>query len=313
MVGIQGKGESVWLAWFLYSVLKNFVPVCEYMKDMSNAAAFKNKSKILQKNIEDHTWDGEWYLRAFYDNGDKLGTKDADECMISSISQSWSAISDGGSSARKHQALYSAKRYLVIPSEAASLLFVPPFDKTNNNPGYIKDYYPGTRENGGQYTHAAVWLAIANMLLKDCETAWELLRMLNPIIRTTTKMSALKYEKEPYVEVADISMNNTFYGRGGWSWYTGAAGWLYQAYKKFFLGIQRKKNILTIDPATPCLFGDYSASYCFGGSVYNINVKCSDNPDSVIKSIAVDGESFSGNSITLKDDGNEHQIFAYRE
>jgi len=310
MVGIEGKGESVWLGWFVYAVLKAFKPMCDYQQDSEKADEYEQLATILQANLEKNAWDGEWYSRAFYDNGDKMGAKESDECRIDSISQSWSVISGGASKARRYQALYSAKRYLVKPENNLSLLLTPPFNATRNNPGYIKDYYPGIRENGGQYTHAACWLAIANTLIKDTETSYELLKMLNPINSTSSKMSAMNYEKEPYVVVADVSMNDMFAGRGGWSWYTGSAGWLYQAYTKYFLGIKRHGSKMEIDPSTPPEFGDYEVTYRFKDTIYNITVIASNNPDALVSTVEVDGTVIEGNAFELVNDSKEHHVVA---
>jgi cellobiose phosphorylase len=311
LVGIKGIGESVRLGWFVYSTIDNFISLCKYKEDKLCVKKYNNTLSNLKKDIEKHAWDGEWYMRAFYDNGKKLGSKENQECRIDSISQSWSVISGAGSIFRAHQSLYSAKRYLVNQKESISLLLAPPFDKTENNPGYIKDYYPGIRENGGQYTHASVWLAIANAIIKDCETTRELLDMLNPIRICSTKNSVSKYEKEPYVVVADISMGETFSGRGGWSWYTGSAGWLYQATTRWFLGIRRQGENLIIDPATPVSFGDFEVEYKYKNTLYQIAVKRGDMIDFHIKSVTVDGKTISGKSIELVDDGKVHKVIVH--
>jgi cellobiose phosphorylase len=217
-VGIEGTGESVWLAWFLYTMLGDFIPICYHVNDLEYAKELEQKRESLINSIEEHTWDGEWYLRAFYDDGTKLGSKENDECRIDSISQSWSVISKGAKKERALTAMQSAWRYLVREEDSISLLLAPPFDKTNHNPGYIKKYYPGIRENGGQYTHAAVWLAIASTKIGDYNMANTLFTMLNPIHITLNKRDALRYEKEPYVMIADISLSPPYTGRGGWSW-----------------------------------------------------------------------------------------------
>ncbi|HBC99534.1 MAG TPA: glycosyl transferase, partial [Lachnoclostridium sp.] len=224
-VGIEGKGESVWLAWFFYTVLGDFIPLCHKEDDEAYGQELEQKRESLLQSIEEHTWDGEWYLRAFYDDGTKLGSKENDECRIDSISQSWSVISKGAKEERAKTAMQSAWRYLVREEEAISLLLTPPFNKTSKNPGYIKNYIPGMRENGGQYTHAAVWLAIATSMLRDYHMAQTLFTILNPIHVTQTRKDVLRYEKEPYVMTADISLSPPYTGRGGWSWYTGSAGW----------------------------------------------------------------------------------------
>jgi len=307
-VGKEGKGESVWLAWFLYYTLGEFIPICNQEGDQDFANELEEKRVNLLQCIEEHTWDGEWYLRAYYDNGSKMGSKENDECRIDSISQSWSVISNGANKERAQTAMQSAWRYLVREEESISLLLSPPFDKTKNNPGYIKNYIPGIRENGGQYTHAAVWLAIATSMMKDYKMANTLFTMLNPIHITSNKRNAIRYEKEPYVMIADISLSPPYTGRGGWSWYTGSAGWMYQGLVNWFLGLRKEGNQLIIDPATPESFGDYSITYKYGSAVYEIQVESRSKGVMTTSEVTLDGEKMKGNRITLMDDGKTHQI-----
>ncbi len=307
-VGKDGIGESVWLAWFFYTVLGDFIPICNYENDIEFAKELEQKRKELIKSIEEYTWDGEWYLRAFYDNGAKLGSKESDECKIDSISQSWSVISKGATKERALTAMQSAWRYLVREEDSISLLLAPPFDKTRNNPGYIKNYIPGIRENGGQYTHAAVWLAIATSMIGDYNMAYTLFTMLNPIHITLNKRNALRYEKEPYVMIADISLSPPYTGRGGWSWYTGSAGWMYQGLLSWFLGIRKEEDSLIIDPATPESFGEYSVSYRYGSSLYEIRVESRAKGVMTTDKMSLDGEKVRGNKIKLKDDGKNHIV-----
>ncbi|MGB8453669.1 MAG: hypothetical protein WCD89_15255 [Anaerocolumna sp.] len=307
-VGIEGTGESVWLGWFLYALLGNFIPLCHHEDDLEFANELEQRKETLRSNIEENTWDGEWYLRAFYDDSTKLGSKENDECRIDSISQSWSVISKGASKERALVAMQSAKRYLVKEEEGISLLLTPPFNKTNKNPGYIKNYYPGIRENGGQYTHAAVWLAIANAMMGDYSMAYTLFTMLNPIHITLQRRDALKYEKEPYVMIADISLSAPYTGRGGWSWYTGSAGWMYQGLINWFLGIRKEEGYLIIDPATPANFGDFSILYKHGTACYDIKVECRSKGVLTTKELMLDGEKVEGNKVKLIDDGKTHLI-----
>ena len=307
-VGIEGTGESVWLGWFFFAVLGDFIPLCYQEDDLEFAKELENKREILNKNIEENTWDGEWYLRAFYDDQTKLGSKENDECRIDSISQSWSVISKGARKDRALSAMRSTNRYLVKEEEGISLLLTPPFDKTNKNPGYIKNYYPGIRENGGQYTHAAVWLAIANTMIKDYNTAHTLFTMLNPIHITSHRRDALKYEKEPYVMIADISLGAPYTGRGGWSWYTGSAGWMYQGLVNWFLGIRKEGSYLVIDPATPANFGEFSIRYKYGTALYDIKIESRSKGAMTTDEIILDKERVEGNRIKLVDDGKIHLI-----
>lgn len=307
-VGIEGTGESVWLGWFLYALIGDFIPLCCHEGDREFAEELEQRREVLRGNIEEHAWDGEWYLRAFYDDYTKLGSKENDECKIDSISQSWSVLSKGGQKDRAFKAIQSACCYLVIEKDGISLLLNPPFDKTNKNPGYIKDYYPGIRENGGQYTHAAVWLAIASTMIDDDSLAHTLFTMLNPIHNTSNKKGALKYEKEPYVMTADISFGAPNTGRGGWSWYTGSAGWMYQGLVKWFLGIRKEGDHLIIDPATPENFGDYTIQYRYGAASYLIKVERRSGSDMTARELTLDGVKIEGNRIRLEDDGKYHQV-----
>ena len=297
-VGIGGQGESVWLAWFYYAVLDQFIPLARYMKDAVFSDSLYAIKATLRENIEKNAWDGEWYLRAFYDDGTKLGSRENEECRIDSISQSWSVLSGAGQQGRALKAMDSAWKHLVLEKESVSLLLTPPFDKTTKNPGYIKDYYPGIRENGGQYTHGAVWLAIAAVLLGDSDRAYRLFSILNPINCTAERNGALRYENEPYVMTGDISYLAPYTGKGGWSWYTGSAGWMYQGLLKYFLGLRIEGDSLFICPCVPNVFGDYSIRYRYKSSAYFIDVK-------PVKDKAATVE---GSRIKLKDDGLEHHI-----
>ena len=307
-VGINGEGESVWLGWFFYSLLGDFIPLCYRQDDKEYAYELEKKREELQKKLEENAWDGEWYLRAFYDDGTKLGSKENDECKIDSISQSWSIISKAAPEEHASAALQSAWRYLVKEEDGISLLLSPPFDKTNKDPGYIKNYYPGVRENGGQYTHAAVWLAISAAMSQDYQLAHTLFTMLNPIHTTSKKKDALKYEKEPYVIIADISLSAPYTGRGGWSWYTGSAGWMYQGLVKWFLGIRKEGEHLIIDPATPANFGDYTVNYRNGSTMYKIVIERSAGSKHMVGEITIDDTAIEGNRIKLEDDGKQHLV-----
>lgn len=307
-VGIGGNGESVWLAWFFYTLLGDFIPLCYEMREQSYADELQKKRDALIDSIEKHAWDGEWYLRAYYDDGTKLGTKDSDECRIDSISQSWSVISGGADQVRAKTAMQSAWRYLVREEESLSLLLYPPFDKTEKNPGYIKNYIPGIRENGGQYTHAAVWLAIATAMLRDYNMAHTLFTILNPIHITHHKKDALRYEKEPYVMIADISLSPPYTGRGGWSWYTGSAGWMYQGLLFWFLGLRKVKDELIIDPTTPAAFGDYIIHYRYDTTEYEIRVESRSKGKLTTEALSIDGTPHPGNRVKLIDDGKKHIV-----
>ena len=308
MVGIDGKGESVWLGWFLYSVINEMQAICEYMEDKDSFKELQEKAETLRENIEKNGWDGKWYRRGFFDNGDKLGSKESDECRIDSIAQSWSVISKGGSQERILEALSSVDQFLIEVDVGVSRLLTPPFNEGKNDPGYIKNYYPGMRENGGQYTHAAVWFAMAKAMIKKRDEAYELFRMLNPINITSDEINARRYEKEPYVMIADISMAESKEGKGGWSWYTGSAGWMYQGLINWFLGIRKEGDKLLIDPSTPISFGDYKVDYRFGSSLYEINIKGSQQIEDHKILITLDGKNLAGDSFDLIDDNILHNV-----
>ncbi|MGI6084670.1 MAG: GH36-type glycosyl hydrolase domain-containing protein [Acetivibrionales bacterium] len=307
-VGIKGTGESVWLGWFLYTIINEFIPLCRKRGDERFSAELELMKEDLKTAIEENAWDGEWYIRAFYDDCEKLGSKENDECKIDSISQSWSIISGAAKEERALKALQSAWQYLVVEEEGVSLLLTPPFNKTNKNPGYIKRYYPGIRENGGQYTHGAVWLAIAAAMAGDKNKAYALFSMLNPILSTANKKDALKYGKEPYVMTADIWYNQYYAGRGGWSWYTGSAGWMYQGLVNWFLGIRKEGDRLVIDPAVPPGFGEYTIIYRYNTSFYTINIAAGNDTEKSERKVIINGVRTDGNGIDLVDDGKTYEI-----
>ncbi|MBP7177094.1 MAG: hypothetical protein KBA53_12885 [Thermoclostridium sp.] len=320
-VGIEGHGESVWLGWFIITLLEDFIPLCDGMNDLDFADKLKQMRLALSHNIEEHAWDGEWYLRAFYDDGSKMGSKENEECRIDSISQSWSIISKAADPERAQRAFQSAWANLVLEKEGVSLLLTPPFNKTDKNPGYIKRYYPGIRENGGQYTHGAIWLAIAAAISGYGNKAHSLFTMLNPIHSTASRKGVLTYEKEPYVMTADISYEAPYTGRGGWSWYTGSAGWMYQGLLKWFLGFTREADELVLAPVVPESFGDYKIIYKFETSTYIIEVRqrSTHNTGASMSAdisplplvIDSDGQALKGNCVKLKDDGQKHEITVY--
>ncbi len=307
-VGIEGRGESVWLGWFLYALLGDFIPLCHHQDDLGFARELETIRNALHISLEENAWDGEWYLRAFYDDGTKIGSKENDECRIDSISQSWSVISKAAPEERAESAMQSAWRHLVREEEGLSLLLDPPFNHTDKNPGYIKNYYPGVRENGGQYTHAAVWLAIAAAAAGKKQMAHTLFTMLNPIHIASKRKDAMKYQKEPYVITADISSSAPYAGRGGWSWYTGSAGWMYQGLVSWFLGISRKGRQLIINPTSPTIFGDYTIYYRYGTSEYQIRVERNPAGSSDAPALTLDGIHLESNEVRLEDDDKVHLV-----
>ena len=307
-VGIGGKGESVWLGWFFYAAVQKFLPLCLLMHDQEKYDQLNGLAEQVRAQIEQNAWDGQWYLRGFFDNGSTLGSHDNEECQIDSISQSWAALSGGGDPVRVVKALDSAKHFLVHQTEGVIQLLTPPFNKSLPDPGYIKGYFPGIRENGGQYTHAALWLAMANAKAGRGRDSSEFINMLNPILATSTIKDVARYEKEPYVMSADVYMGGQFTGKAGWSWYTGSAGWMYQCLLHSQLGITRAANKLSITPAVPALYREWEIDYQYGSAMYKIKVENDSGQGISIQSITVDGVPEEGGSITLLDDGQTHSV-----
>lgn len=308
-VGNQGKGESVWMAWFLLATLSEFAHVAEGRGEQERASRWREHANQLKAAVEAEGWDGAWYRRAFFDDGSPLGSAANAECRIDSIAQSWGVISGAAEAERAQRAMNSVREYLVRYGDDLVLLFTPPFDKTERDPGYIKSYPPGVRENGGQYTHAAIWSVIAYAMLGDGDQAAELLHMLNPIKRTATRTGVYAYKVEPYVLAADIYAEPPHVRRGGWTWYTGAAGWYYRAGIEWVLGLQVRADQLVFDPCIPRAWRSFSISYQHENTRYEIAVE---NPNEVTRgvvTIELDGERQpNGNSITLQDDGRLHRV-----
>lgn len=307
-VGNKGMGESVWLGWFLYNILKRFIPICSYKKDDKKAYAFNSEADKILENIQLNAWDGQWYIRAFFDDGTPLGSSTNNECRIDSIAQSWAVISGGECDKRAYTSLESLEKYLVRHEDGLILLFTPPFDKSKLEPGYIKGYVPGVRENGGQYTHAAAWVIYAYALMGMGDKAHYLFNMINPINHTSTSMECHRYKAEPYVIAADVYTVDPHKGRGGWTWYTGSAGWIYKAALEGILGFNKKGSKLVINPSIPKVWGEYTIEYRYGKTYYTIHVK---NPKGVshgVRNILFDSVPQNSDGITLKDDGLNHYI-----
>jgi cyclic beta-1,2-glucan synthetase len=306
-VGIEGKGESIWLGWFFYRCLNDFADLCQRVDQQDDAARYRGWAAALQSAIETHAWDGDWYLRATYDDGTPLGSRHSDECQIDAIAQSWSVISGGGNPTRAQQAMASVYDRLIRVEDRLSLLFTPPFDQTSKDPGYIKGYLPGIRENGGQYTHAAIWTVWAYAMLGKGEDAGQLFNFLNPVNRSQSQGDAHRYMVEPYVVVADIYGVPPHVGRGGWTWYTGSSGWLYRLGLEAILGVRRQGNTLRIEPCIPKEWSGYELSYRIGNTRYCIHVDNSAGVNRGVSCITMDGEITDG-AILLTDDGQEHKV-----
>ena len=309
LVGAGGKGESVWLGWFLQSVLNGFAPIAEARGDPVTAERWRVQARLLAAAAEKNAWDGAWYRRAFFDDGAPLGSAENTECRIDSIAQSWAVMSGGASADRSRAAMLEAERQLIDRQHKLALLFTPPFDTSPVEPGYIKGYPPGLRENGGQYTHGAIWMIIAEAMQREGEKAASLWQMINPITRSANRDDAERYKVEPYVVAADIYSAVGQIGRGGWTWYTGSAGWLYRAGIEWILGLRKEGNSLRIDPCIPPSWPGFRASYRYGTTRYEISVDNTGGLVGNVMRIALDGvELPSISAIPLVDDGKTHQI-----
>ena len=305
-VGDKGKGESVWMAFFLYDILIRFEVVATLKQDTVFVAECKKQAQQLKENIDKYAWDGEWYKRAWFDDGQVLGTSTNEECKIDSIAQSWSVLSGAGDENRIHTAMESAYKNLVQKDVGIIKLLKPAFDKSDLNPGYIKGYVPGVRENGGQYTHAAVWLIMAFARLGNNKRVWELLNMINPVNHGKTAEAIAIYKVEPYVLAADVYARTPHAGRGGWTWYTGSAGWLYRLITESFLGIQQEGNKLKFAPCIPATWESFKVQYRYKSTVYHIEVTQLDSSEKLI--VTLDDAEQEDNMITLTDDGVEHHV-----
>ncbi len=306
-VGIQGRGESVWLGWFLYSVLKRFVPICLQRADYEQVHAYGQQAERLKAALE-ASWDGQWYRRAYYDDGSPLGAAKNSECQIDSIAQSWAVISKAGDPLRSLQAMSAVSEYLIRSEDQLLLLFTPPFDKTGNDPGYIRSYPPGIRENGGQYTHAAIWAVWAFAELGQGNTAGELFQLLNPIAHGNTAEKAEIYRVEPYVVSADVYSIAPHIGRGGWTWYTGSASWLYRLGIERLLGLTREGSRLKFAPCIPDRWSGYDMTYRHGETSYSIHVHNPNGVNGGIIQIKLDDNIVSEDYLVLQNDGLNHEV-----
>jgi len=307
-VGIEGQGESIWLGWFLYTALTKFADLAERIGEPEHAAAYRHRAEKLCQAMEAHGWDGAWYRRAYYDDGTPLGSVQNRECQIDAIAQSWGVISGAAEPERARQAMQAVMDRLVRWDDRLILLFTPPFDKTPRDPGYIKGYLPGIRENGGQYTHAALWTIWAMAELGDGETAEALFRLINPIYRADTPEKAAQYHVEPYVISADVYSVPPHTGRGGWTWYTGSSGWMYRLGVEAILGLRRQGQTLWLEPHIPREWPGYRLTYRHGNATYNIQVQNPEGLQQGIKQVTLDGQPLPDGKIPLEDDGRQHQV-----
>ncbi len=308
-VGRQGQGESVWLGWFLEANLRRFADIADSIKKTKLAGTWREGAARLRSSLEEEAWDGDWYRRAYFDDGTPLGSSINPECRIDSIAQSWSVIHGGAAHLRAQRAMASVEEYLVHRGDGLVLLFTPPFDKWEVDPGYIKGYLPGVRENGGQYTHAAIWCVIAFATLGDGDRAGELFSLLNPINHASTRAGVHRYRVEPYVAAADVYSEAPHVGRGGWTWYTGSAGWMYRAGVEWILGFRLRGTRLVIDPCIPRAWRGFEIGFRYHSARYEIQVS---NPNGVTKGVVGltmdDTELAPDSELALLDDGATHQV-----
>jgi cyclic beta-1,2-glucan synthetase len=305
-VGVHGKGESVWLAWFLITTLRGFADHAAARGNVEIAEDLRKKAEKYREAVERAAWDGEWYRRAYYDDGAPLGSHVNEECSIDSIAQSWSVISKAGDPERARIAMQSLNKHLVREDARLLMLLTPPFDRGSHDPGYIQGYLPGVRENGAQYTHAALWAVLATALQGDGNRAMELYQMINPITHAASADDAATYKVEPYVVAADVYTAEGHLGRGGWTWYTGSASWLYRVGLEAILGFTKRGKKLDINPCIPSSWKGFSLDYRFGKTLYRIEISNPSGVESGVSAVTVDGVLAS--SIDLADDGQAHAV-----
>ena len=307
-IGVQGQGESIWLGWFLYSTLTSFAEICGLISDPQRADEYRVQADAIRKALESNGWDGNWYRRAYYDDGSPLGSDINNECKIDSIAQSWAVISKGADPARASRAMESVYERLIRLDDKLILLFTPPFDRTPRDPGYIKGYPPGIRENGGQYSHASIWAIWAFAELGQGDRTVDLFRLINPIYHADTLDKAKRYHVEPYIISADVYSTAPHIGRGGWTWYTGSASWMYRLGVEAILGLRREGNNLKIEPCISKDWNIYEISYRFDRAMYHIRVE---NPRGVnhgVSQIVMDGHVLTDENIPLLDEDQIHEI-----
>jgi cyclic beta-1,2-glucan synthetase len=306
-VGREGRGESTWLGFFLHGVLLEFAVLCEARADQGRAERYRGEARRLGSMLE-QTWDGEWYRRGYYDDGSPLGSAQNDECRIDAIAQAWAALSGAVPVRRAEHAMDAVRTHLIRRGPQVVLLLTPPFDQSAQDPGYIKGYPPGVRENGGQYTHAALWVVMAMARLGSGDEAVELFHMVNPANHTRTAADVERYRAEPYVLAGDVYAHPAHSGRGGWTWYTGSAGWMYRTALESILGLRRRGSTFEMAPCIPSSWPEYSVAWRFGRTRYEIAVS---NPERRCRGIGeaeLDGAPVDPRAIPLVDDGITHQV-----
>jgi cyclic beta-1,2-glucan synthetase len=309
-VGERGKGESVWLGWFLHATLAAFAPLAEAREEHARAGRWRAHMAALQNAVEQNGWDGDWYRRGYFDDGTPLGSSTGGECRIDSIAQSWSVISGAADPTRALRAMTALDQQLIRGDVGLALLFAPPFDRTPLDPGYIKGYPPGIRENGGQYNHAATWSILAFAAVGRGDKAAELFSLINPINRTSTRADMQRYKVEPYAAAADVYSVAPHAGRGGWTWYTGTAGCLYRAGLEGILGFRLQGAFLLLAPCIPKEWPGFEIVFKYHSARYEISAE---NPHGVscgVASAELDGKTLPDGPVRvpLVDDGRVHKV-----
>jgi cyclic beta-1,2-glucan synthetase len=306
-VGVGGRGESTWLGFFLYAVLNAFAPICDQRGDRARGDRYRREAARLSGAL-DHAWDGEWYRRGYYDDGTPLGSSQSSECRIDSIAQSWAVLSGAVPLRLAERAMDSVRTFLMARGSQVLLLLHPPFDVSVQDPGYIKGYPPGIRENGGQYTHAAAWVVMALARLGSGDEAAEVFHMLNPVNHARTAADAASYQIEPYVVAGDVYAHPAHRGRGGWSWYSGSAGWMYRAGLESILGLRRSGAACAANPCIPSTWPGYEIVWRFLSTTYTISVLNPDGRCRGVREVTLDGVVVDDLAIPLVDDGRAHDV-----
>ena len=309
-VGPEGKGESVWLGWFLFATLEQWAPLAEARGEHARAERWRAHAAALRAALDNHAWDGDWYRRAYFDDGTPLGSAENSECRIDSIAQSWAVLSGAADPSRAAQAMGAVEEYLVRREQALVLLFTPPFVRPRRDPGYIRAYPPGIRENGGQYTHGAIWAIMAFAALGEGDRVGELFSILNPVNHASTRAGLYRYRVEPYVIAADVYAESPHIGRGGWTWYTGSAGWMYRAGIEWMLGFRLRGAALFIEPCIPRIWGGFSIRFRYHASRYEITVENLRGVTRGVERVEVDGArvELGPEGLPLVDDGATHRV-----
>ena len=312
-VGERGRGESVWLGWFLHKTISDIMPTLSERTPQlaEHAKAFQRK---LLEALEQDGWDGDWYRRGYFDDGTPLGSKDRTECRIDAIAQSWAALSGAARPERALAAMRQVDEQLVMSEAKVARLFTPPFETSDPDPGYVRAYPPGVRENGGQYTHGATWSIFANAALGRQDRAGELFALINPVNHALDEASANVYRTEPYVVAADVYSVEPYVGRGGWTWYTGSSGWMFRAGLEGILGVRKMGDRLVFDPALPGDWSSVTVSYRHGGTTYEITLDAAGPSPRRVTGVEVDGVRREGSrTLTLVDDGKPHTATVHLE